>query len=336
MLNYNQLGGLYVTGGNVRVASLGLNNAKGASNSRSAGVTLFGVSASGGVVTDVTTFGNVRAGVRLESTGAGGVANAFVVNNVLSNNSSNTSDADGLELLGTSDGTITGNVMNGNKGYGIFMTNNPNLRNTISNNSITNNGTGLTTANAGINITAGVNNLFSNNTITGNAGDGIVALVNAAGNRFTQNSISNNGGTTAGALGIDLSATATVTGDGVTLNADGKTAASGANSLLNFPVFTQATVYNGNLYVTGYVKATALVELFVASADPTSFGEGATYVASTTEGASEDYDPRYATYNGTTGFGTATTPNSGAETGVSRFKFIIPVSASQIGQLDSQ
>ncbi|MDQ2794451.1 MAG: right-handed parallel beta-helix repeat-containing protein, partial [Bacteroidota bacterium] len=257
IIDYNQQGGLYVIGSDVRVASVGLNNAKNVDatvgNRRSAGVTIFGAAAARAVITDITTLGNVRAGVRIESTT--GVASVSVTNSVLSNNSANTSDADGLELLGATNGTFTGNVMSNNKGYGIFMVTNANAGNNISNNTIKGNGTGGSAANAGINIAKGDNNLFSKNIITGNAGDGIVAMSGTSGNRFTQNSISANGGSTAQRdLGIDLlQPNATATTDGVTLNADGKTAASGANGLLNFPVFTQATINNGMLYVSGYV-----------------------------------------------------------------------------------
>ena len=317
VIDFSTQPGLLVTGTATRIASVGLNNAKGSTFQGGAGLTFLKsgtTSADGSIATDITTFGNNRAGVRVE----GGVTNITVSSNVLNGNTGITSlGADGLELLGATNTLVTGNTISGNKGYGIFMTNTINAGVTISNNIIRNNGKNTAASTyAGISIGLQTdNNSFVGNTITGNAGDGIVALAGTQGNRFSQNNTSNNGD-----LGIDLSASATVTGDGVSLNADGKTTTSGANLLLNFPVFTQATINAGRLFVSGYVKAGATVEIFVASADPTNFGEGATYSFSATEGSTSDTDPRLASYNGT----------SGSETGVSRFIFSFPVDAAQI------
>lgn len=329
-INFNSLAGLLVTGGNTQVASVGLNNARGISNQQSAGLTFNTSTASGSTVQDVTATGNIRAGVRVE----GGVSNISVLNNVLSNNLNNgTLDADGLELLGTTNATVTGNVINGNRGYGIFMTTASNTGATIANNIIRNNGTGTSTADAGISIgAASDNNTFRQNIITGNAGDGIVALDGASGNLFTQNSFANNSN-----LGIDLSANTTATGDDTSLNATGKTAATGANGVLNFPVVSQASITNatnGNLVISGYAPTGSTIELFLADLNggtTSTFGQGAVYLLSLTEGGTlngiADTENRTGNYSGTfNGL------DHGSETNASRFYYTIPLTALTTAQ----
>lgn len=333
-INFNAQAGLLVTGGNTLVASVGLNNADGGGNQQGSGLTFNTAGASGSTVRDVTATGNLRAGVRIE----GGVANVSVLNNVLNNNTNRgTLDADGLELLGTTNATVTGNVLNGNRGYGIFMTTAANTGATIADNFIRNNGTGTSTADAGISIgAASDNNTFRRNTITGNTGDGIIALTGASGNVFTQNSTSGNTN-----LGIDLSATADVNGDNVSLNANGKTSGSGANGLLNFPVLTQAvtTAANGNLQITGFAPAGSVLEFFLSDKTTDGFGQGRSYLFSTTEGASmpaasngttaviNDVDARFGSYSGTiNGF------DQGTETGATRFSYVIALSTLTASQ----
>ncbi|UOQ53923.1 beta strand repeat-containing protein [Hymenobacter cellulosivorans] len=348
-IDFNERAGLFVTGGNTTIASLTLTGAQGNSfnsgipnpapiSSEGSGVTFSGAAATGSIVTDVTATDNATAGVRLQA-GATGVT---VSSNVLT--SSRTSlggfnfrafDGVGIALNDASTNTITGNSVSGNNGFGIEVTttSGSSNTNTISLNTITGNGIGTNTTNdAGISIQAGNNNLVLSNTITGNAGDGIMAMAGTSGNRFSQNSTSgNNGNGITGNLGIDLSADNTVAnGDGVTLNADGKSATSGANGLLNFPVFTQAVINGSNLTVTGYARPGAVLEFFVASADPTNFGEGASYLFSRTEGSTEDGDARRGNYSGVMGnMGL----NQGSENGSYRFVFTIPVSSTQVTQL---
>jgi uncharacterized repeat protein (TIGR01451 family) len=110
---------------------------------------------------------------------------------------------------------------------------------------------------------------------TTNKGDGISAIA-GLNNTFSQNSFSNNGD-----LAIDL-APGTAGGDGVTLNAAGTR--TGANNLLNFPILTTASIGSTNLVLNGYARPGVLVELYLAAADPTQFGEGATYLTNFTQG----------------------------------------------------
>jgi len=59
----------------------------------------------------------------------------------------------------------------------------------------------------------------------------------------------------------------------------------------------QTAVVNGaNLTVTGWARPGSLIEFFLASADPTGFGEGATYLFSATEGSGADTDATSSLY----------------------------------------
>ncbi|TGE16125.1 beta strand repeat-containing protein [Hymenobacter elongatus] len=341
-IDFNRYAGLISFGANTRIASVALSNALGNSLNTpanaagpavaadGAAVTFSGANITGSVVTDITATANFAAGVRLQDNATGVTVSNNILRTALTNGANFNfinSDGAGVILADASTNTITGNTIGSNAGYGIVLLSGANSTNTISGNTIMDNGAGTVTTNdAGIAIITGNNNLISDNTVTGNSGDGIVAMSGTSGNRLTQNNTgSNNGSGVTGNLGIDLSSNGTATGDGVSLNADGKTAASGANSMLNFPVFTQATITaGGNLVVSGFAKAGVLIEFFVASADPTSFGEGATYLFNATEGSAGDTDTRLSSYTGG-----RTDLNHGSETGVNRFVFSIPVNATQ-------
>jgi len=112
------------------------------------------------------------------------------------------------------------------------------------------------------------------NIIAFNEGDGI-EVRNATGVAIRGNSIFANDG-----LAIDLG------GNGVTVNDIGDID-TGANNLQNFPVLNSAVSYNNALVtITGTVRSTPstlLILDFYASttADPSGFGEGATYLGST-------------------------------------------------------
>ncbi len=346
-------GGFTVTGANTRIASVNVKNAGVAAGSRSlnltptladgAAIVVSGAGTTGTVITDITGQNNTIATVLLQGGATGVTVSRSVLRAARSvaavANVSTANDGAGIILSNASGNTITDNVINDNNGYGIELTGagtNSSDGNTISLNKIGTNGGGTNASkDAGISITLGNNNLISGNTISGSSGDAIVALPGTSGNRFTQNVTDANATTGGnGQLAIDLSAINNLNGDDVSLNANGKTAGSGANGLLNFPVFTQATVNGGKLYVTGYVKAGALLELFVASADPSKFGEGVKYLFSATEGSALDTDPRTANYNSVNGL-PANSPTQGSETGVNRFTFAIAISGTDAASLAS-
>ncbi|MCH8124180.1 MAG: T9SS type A sorting domain-containing protein [Bacteroidetes bacterium] len=124
---------------------------------------------------------------------------------------------------------------------------------------------------AGVQIN-GDSNALSNVTIRNNNGSG-VAVLSGTGNSIRTSAIFDNGG-----LGIDLG------GDGVTAN-DVDDSDVGANDLQNYPSLGVVTAENGhiegNLTSTPDTKFT--IDFFASpTCDITGFGEGMTYVGSTT------------------------------------------------------
>ena len=114
-------------------------------------------------------------------------------------------------------------------------------------------------------------------------------------NRISRNQTANNG-----VLGIDLDF------DSVTSNDNGDTD-SGANDLLNFPVFTTVSLIDDQLTIIGFAPADANIEIFIADAGPnpsplpggfsTSFGEGAVYLFDVVEGSAPDQSSSVGVYN---------------------------------------
>lgn len=325
ILDFATFRGLEVSGGIFRIASLGLANAKGASTNNvsiAEGAAIHLINSPNSTVTDVTITGSNTVGIRLNN-----ADQASITNNVVLGNINQTTGADGIGILGgTVNVSILGNTISNNRNNGIEFTSATNNTNTISGNTIRANG------GAGVAILSGNDNLISANTITGNTGDGILAHPGTSGNRFTQNSIATNSG-----LGIDLSATTAAAGDDVSRNADGKTAGSGANGLLNFPVITQAVITDattGNLKITGVAPAGSTIEFFLADRTTVAFGQGQTYIFSSLEGGTmaqgltgtsvgiNDQDARVGSYSGTNNG-----LDSGSETNASRFSFSVPMSS---------
>jgi hypothetical protein len=170
--------------------------------------------------------------------------------NIIASSSGDTNAAN-IGLRGTTPGAVTGTV--------------------ISDNIIKSaEGSGVTIEN-GTNNTVGPNNSITLNQLNG------VSVVVGSGNKITQNSMTNNGG-----IGIDLVSPVDV--DGVTPNDPGD-ADTGPNDLLNFPVFTGATVIaNNQVQVTGTAPAASVVEVFRSDADDPN-GEGFIFLTSTTADA---------------------------------------------------
>ena len=128
------------------------------------------------------------------------------------------------------------------------------------------------------------NNLFEDNIIAYNAGDGIFdqpdyrywGSLTADGhqrNRFRRNAIYANGG-----LGINLTPRPFGTIDGPTPNDPGD-ADEGANKLQNYPVLGSACTLGGTTTVSGTLNSTANaafeIDLYANQAvDPSGFGEG--------------------------------------------------------------
>jgi hypothetical protein len=169
-------------------------------------------------------------------------------------------------------------------------------------------------------LAAGTSITFSNNVVSASGGPGVV-VETATGIVITQNRIFGNGAPSG--LGIDLDPRGVdpnlyTPAQGVSLN-DAGDADAGPNNLLNFPVIQSAFVNGGSLTVTGWARAGSLIEFFLAAADPTGFGEGATYAFTATEGSGSDADATSSTY----GPGAVNGVVQGTDT-TNRFSFTLP------------
>jgi hypothetical protein len=85
-------------------------------------------------------------------------------------------------------------------------------------------------------------------------------------------------------------------------------------------VITAATIANGEFSIAGFARPGSAIELYVAQADPSGFGEGLTYLGTYTEGIS-DFDNTTGTYAGS-----INGVNQGTDT-TNRFLFRGPVPA---------
>ncbi len=137
----------------------------------------------------------------------------------------------------------------------------------------------------GSNNTIGGTGIGEPNIIVNNANAGVYVAV-GAGNIISGNAIYSNG-----SIGIDLGPI-----DGVTTNDDAKTSGQ-PNLLMDFPVFTTATLLGTNLFVTGYVGSTAgqatfanaRVEIFESDNDASGHGEGQTFLGVLTADGSGNF-----------------------------------------------
>jgi uncharacterized repeat protein (TIGR01451 family) len=236
-----------------------------------------------------------RAGVRVNSNAA-----AMTINqNEISNTGRTSLTASGIQFNNVSTATVTQNLIRNNNAAGIqFIA--LVASSSITDNTVNNNGSGGS-VNPGILFqnTAAASSTVSRNIVSANAGSGILVETTRVGTTISQNSTFNNG-----QLGIDLHTSAaapTGVSPYVTRNDNGDGDAS-TNNQLNYPVITSATISGGNLLLTGFSRPGATIEWFVADGgtnpSPTigaNFGEGRTYLFTTTEGVS-DTDATTGTY----------------------------------------
>jgi CSLREA domain-containing protein len=165
-------------------------------------------------------------------------------------------------LIGTD---ITGLLAIPNANDGILVT--QSLSNQIGS---AGNGNRIGFNSIGINlITQSLNNQLIGNSINNQTSIGIAVQAGSTGNKFSQNTLFNNG-----ALGIDLAS------NGVTPN-DNLDPDTGANNLQNYPILASATA--GNPVITGSLNSLAntqfTIEYFASpSCDPSGNGEGQVYL----------------------------------------------------------
>jgi len=236
------------------------------------GILMLGDSATGNVVE-----GNF---IGTDATGTLDLGNAFAGVGILNSASHNT-------IGGTAPGA--GNVVSGNGTIGVGMgAGGVCTDNVVQGNRIGTDVTGTLpigngldgVGTSGLNNTVGGSTSEARNIIAFNGRNGVsvdAVFSNGTGNIVRGNSIFSNG-----ALGIDLSVG--MGPDGVTANdaGDGDT---GANNLQNFPVLTSAV--SGSTRVQGTLNSTPstqyTLEFFHSgSCDPSGFGEGESFLGSTT------------------------------------------------------
>ena len=225
------------------------------------------------------------------------------------------SAADGIDVIGTwniQENLFHENGNNGSQpergGAGIEM---GRPTGTSPNNVIRNNTTHQNAV-SGINLLSNVtdnliekNVIYSNGTNYASAGTKLGAGIKLTipdnntmnGNTISKNSIYDNYG-----LGIDLVGTYdggadSGKADGPTVN-DTNDSDSGPNGLLNFPIIEDAQYRQGELRIQGFARPGTIIELFLTSEDASGFGEGKTYIATATEGSSDDLDAGSGSYSG--------------------------------------
>jgi uncharacterized repeat protein (TIGR01451 family) len=260
-------------------------------------------------------------GVALENTSTGWT----VQNNEVRNNGINNPGLGGMNMGTGSNATVQQNLFVNSVGPGID-TNSSSGSYTITQNTVTGNGTGSggSLVDPGIRI-FGSSNTVSKNIISSNVGAGILVTSGASTSVISQNSIFLNGtvGSVTHEIGIDLLSAADNQALGtspfVTLNKSGGTGAGG-NSLLNYPIIQTATISNGQFTLTGFARPGSLIEFFIANPDPSGFGQGQTYLVSLTEGSGADTDATTGTY----GPGAINGIAQGTDT-TNRFTFVIAI-----------
>lgn len=253
----------------------------------------------------------------------GGGSNGWLIEgNEVRNNGIGNSNLDGIDIENGSGGnTVRGNSFSGNEAAGIDMYQ-ASGTNTVQNNTVSGNGIGpnANVETPGIRL-YGAGNTIDRNIINANFGAGVMVTSGSTGNLITRNSIYGNGPTN-NQIGIDLlSATdnqSIGTAPFVSVNDSGD-ADAGGNNRLNYPVVLRAIASGGNLALTGYARPGSAIELFIAAADPSGFGEGKTYLVTLTEGSAADTDATTGTYtNPVNGL------NQGTDT-TNKFSFTIPI-----------
>lgn len=266
--------------------------------------TTYGIEFAGSSATVRNNFVTVNnSGIRTQG---GGTGSLVTLNEVARPTSGHTDTFDGILLVGTvSSIQVTANLTREQRGGGIEVgfgggasaSNITVTNNTVRNNGFATGGSGAS-SNEPIGMAAydyaGSNVVFSRNLIRDNAGAGILVM-SANGTQITENVFISNGG-----LSIDLDPrvidpNGLGSPQGVTLNDNGD-ADTGPNGLRNFPVVVSASLIGTELSLGGFARPGSAIELYIAQADPTGFGEGLTYLGTLTEGSAADLDATTGTY----------------------------------------
>jgi uncharacterized repeat protein (TIGR01451 family) len=196
----------------------------------------------------------------------------------------------GIDILDGANNTIggaaagAGNVISGNGFLGLSLSGSPSTGNLIKGNiiglqangvsSLGNDLDGVFLGDSSTNTIVGGAAAGEGNLIAFNGRSGVI-VTSGSGHTIQRNSIFSNFG-----LGIDLGALGVTAND----NLDGDT---GANNLQNFPVLTAASTSGGGVNIQGTLNSTASSTFTLhfyssATGDPTGFGEGQSFLGTTT------------------------------------------------------
>lgn len=286
-----KLAGIRIDGGGTHVVSSNVIGANAAgTDSTPNGIGVFITNGSSGNiiggVSDSTRniiSGNTKTGVRLTNGATDNTVSGNFIGTTINGSAALANGSHGVEMSAGATFNIiggsvsgSGNIIAGNTGNGVEIADPTTAGNLITGNRIGVgfSGTGLANALDGVRaelaagtapaggITQANANFITKNTIGSNTGHGIAVLDTSRSIRIEQNSISNNG-----QLGISVAGT--------------------ANSGLPAPVITSVVTDGGGLKVQGTVTGPASssirVEVFGSSAaDPSGFGEGATFLGTVT------------------------------------------------------
>lgn len=249
-----------------------------------------------------------NSGIRVDNGGTGSVVTLNEV--ARPNNATGHSNTfDGILMVGTvSNIQVTANLARDQRGGGIELGHGNNAAATnilVNNNTVRGNGfntIGGAASTEPVGLSAfnytGNGVVFSRNILQGNAGPGII-IISGSGTQITQNVYLSNGVGNVG-LSIDLDHRGNDPNNlmglqGVTLN-DNNDADTGPNGLLNYPIIANASLVAGELSFAGFARPGSAIELYIAQADPSGFGEGLTYLGTYTEGSAADLDATTGTY----------------------------------------
>ncbi|HEX5442512.1 MAG TPA: LamG-like jellyroll fold domain-containing protein, partial [Pirellulales bacterium] len=270
--------------------------------------TIGGTQAAGGNVIS----GNVADGIYADQMDYGVVAGNFIGTNAAGSdalpNDANGIEGNGMNLSIGGSAPGDGNVVSGNQNNGILIVDGGDIAvegndigtGAIGEQAVANGGAGVYLQNTNYSAIGGTT-AGEQNVIRGNLGAGVVVgSTNAAGNAIRANSIYGNSG-----LGIDLGGT----GRPVLNDSAGHV---GPNNFENFPIITAANATGGatpTLQIAGTMAQSATpgetftLDFFESpTADPSGYGQGQTYVGSTTVTANS---LGQATFNSTFNFATS-------------------------------
>ncbi|MEJ0087125.1 MAG: right-handed parallel beta-helix repeat-containing protein [Pseudomonadota bacterium] len=266
--------------------------------------TTYGIEFAGSNATVRNNFVTVNnSGIRTQG---GGTGSLVTLNEVARPTSGHTDTFDGILLVGTVLSIqVTANLTRDQRGGGIelgFGGGASASSITITNNTVRGNGFASVGGGAAsaepIGMAAydysGSAVTFSRNLIRDNAGAGVLVM-NASGTTISQNSFDSNGGLSIDLDPRSLDPNSLGSPQGVTINDNGD-ADAGPNGLRNYPVVAAAALIGTELSFNGFARPGSAIELYVAQADPSGFGEGLTYLGTFTEGSGADLDATTGTY----------------------------------------